>query len=388
MIDMTKKTLLMAMAIMMGLAATAQNTITFKGSIRNAEGKKVLLMYSDGADKSDSTVIKDGKFSFTEKISAPYTEGVIVVGKYDPRSRDMKYLRAYADANTQTVIDGDYNDLSCAKIVGGKTQREANILADMQRTAIQESKVLDAAYTAAKTEADRDSVKALMQPFSDFSRASMVCFVKTHPDSYIAPDQLMYLMGDMSYDEIKAIYEKFTPEVRRNSSSCKAIEHEMSMLAKLSKGAPAPDFTTTDINGKPFTLSSLKGKVVILDFWASWCVPCRRSNPHMRELYDTYHAKGLDMVYVADDDSNVEKWKTAVAKDQLIGEGYHHVLRGMKWDRTKGLEGIDHSNDISDKYAIHYLPTKYLLDRNGNIVCKIGEGDEEKLDLWLAYLLR
>ena len=65
MIDMNKKTLLMTMAIMMGLAATAQNTITFKGSIRNAEGKKVLLMYSDGADKSDSTVIKDGKFALS-----------------------------------------------------------------------------------------------------------------------------------------------------------------------------------------------------------------------------------------------------------------------------------------------------------------------------------
>lgn len=130
-----------------------------------------------------------------------------------------------------------------------------------------------------------------------------------------------------------------------------------------------------------FSLSQLKGKVVLLDFWASWCVPCRKSNPHVRALYDKYHSLGFDVVYVADDDSSPDKWRKAVEKDLLTGEGYHHVLRGLKVDRSKGsVERYDHTSDISDKYAIHFLPTKYLIDKQGNIICKVDEENEGKLD--------
>lgn len=194
-------------------------------------------------------------------------------------------------------------------------------------------------------------------------------------------------MGHMKYEDVKAVWDKLSPEVQKYGESAKDVKDELDVLEMVRPGMPAPDFTANDINGKPFTLSSLKGKVVIIDFWASWCVPCRKSNPHMRELYNKYHSRGLDLVYVSDDDSKPEAWKKAVEKDMLVGDGYHHVLRGMKWDRSKGLAGIDHTNDISDKYAIHFLPTKYLIDRKGNIVCKIDEGEDAKLDESLERLL-
>ena len=107
----------------------------------------------------------------------------------------------------------------------------------------------------------------------------------------------------------------------------------------------------------------------------------------MRELYDKYHSRGLDFVYVSDDDRKPEAWRKAVEQDKLVGEGYHHVLRGVKWDRSKGMEGIDRSNDISDKYAIHFLPTKYLIDKKGNIVCKIDENENAVIDARLETLL-
>lgn len=107
----------------------------------------------------------------------------------------------------------------------------------------------------------------------------------------------------------------------------------------------------------------------------------------MRELYAKFHDRGLDFVFVSDDDSAPDKWRKAVEQDKLIGDGYHHVLRGLKWDRSKGMEGMDHTNDISDKYAIHFLPTKYLIDKRGNIVCKIDEGEDAKLDAQIEKLL-
>ena len=194
-------------------------------------------------------------------------------------------------------------------------------------------------------------------------------------------------MSRMPYDNLKAAWDALDPQVQKYGDFADDIRKEPEVLAKVRPGSPAPDFTATDINGKSFTLSSLRGKVVILDFWASWCGPCRKSNPHMRELYDKYHSRGLDLVYVSDDDSKPEAWRKAVDQDKLVGEGYHHVLRGLKWDRSKGMEGMDHTNDISDKYAIHYLPTKYLIDKKGNIVCKIDESVEAALDSRLETLL-
>ncbi|HBB06388.1 MAG TPA: thioredoxin, partial [Bacteroides sp.] len=109
------------------------------------------------------------------------------------------------------------------------------------------------------------------------------------------------------------------------------------------------------------------------DFWASWCVPCRKSNPHMKEMYAKWHDKGLEYVYVADNDSNPDNWRKAIKEDGL--EAFHHVLRGLKVDRSNGGYKFDHTNDISEKYAIHFLPTKYLIDREGKIVGKF-ESDE------------
>lgn len=194
-------------------------------------------------------------------------------------------------------------------------------------------------------------------------------------------------MSRMPYDNLKAAWDALDPQVQTYGDFADDIRKELEELAKVRPGSPAPDFTTTDINGKPFTLSSLRGKVVILDFWASWCGPCRKSNPHMRELYDKYHSRGLDFVYVSDDDRKPEAWRKAVEQDKLVGEGYHHVLRGVKWNRSKGMEGIDRSNDISDKYAIHFLPTKYLIDKKGNIVCKIDENENAVIDARLETLL-
>ena len=194
-------------------------------------------------------------------------------------------------------------------------------------------------------------------------------------------------MSRMPYDNLKAAWDALDPQVQTYGDFADDIRKELEELAKVRPGSPAPDFTTTDINGKPFTLSSLRGKLVILDFWASWCGPCRKSNPHMRELYDKYHSRGLDFVYVSDDDRKPEAWRKAVEQDKLVGEGYHHVLRGVKWNRSKGMEGIDRSNDISDKYAIHFLPTKYLIDKKGNIVCKIDENENAVIDARLETLL-
>lgn len=113
------------------------------------------------------------------------------------------------------------------------------------------------------------------------------------------------------------------------------------------------DFTQPDVDGAAFTLSSLKGKYVLLDFWASWCVPCRKENPKVKSMYEKYHHLGFEVVGVSLD-TDAEKWKEAIEKDDL------------PWIHVSDLRGFD--NNISRNLGIKAVPTTVLLDPEGRII--------------------
>lgn len=381
---MNKKSTLLLAASALALQVAAQGKYTISGNLQNAEGQKIYLSIGDaGNNEIDSTVIANGKFTFKGEMQVPFQNGSLLLGNL----KDYQTLKMWQVAiePLNITVTGDANDKESVVIKGGKVQEELDRM--NQEMAVFEQPIisLNKAYYAQQTQEGKDSINHLMEPYRKQYQEFVDNYIQTHTDSYFATQYLSLNMGKMTYEDIKTAWERLTPEVQKYGINAKAIKNELDVMAKIRPGKSAPDFTTQDINGKSFTLSSLKGKVVIIDFWASWCVPCRKSNPHMRELYAKYHSKGLDMVYVADDDSNPEKWKKAVEKDQLVGDGFHHVLRGLKMDTAKGT--FDRTHDISEKYAIHFLPTKYLIDRKGNIVCKINEGEDAQLDAEIVKLL-
>ena len=382
---MNKKSALLIAAAALSLDANAQGQFTINGSLKNADGQKIYLSTGDfGETEMDSTTVRGGKFTFKGDMNGKFLSGNLILGS--PRDyMNAKSWQIAIEPVTITVT-GDANDMKSVVVKGGKAQEEQERMQKEMDVFVAPMEELYKKSQAAESVAVRDSMRKMMVPYQKQYRDYVDNYMKTHTDSYFATSYLSMNMGHMTYEEIKAIWDKLSPDVQKYGVSAKNVKTELETLAKVRPGKPAPDFTANDINGKPFTLSSLKGKVVIIDFWASWCVPCRKSNPHMRELYNKYHAKGLDMVYVSDDDSNPAKWKAAVEKDMLTGDGFHHVLRGLKI-LNKTTYAMDKTNDISDKYAVHYLPTKYLIDKKGNIVCKINEGEDAKLDAQIEHLL-
>ena len=382
---MDKKSILLATATLLSLGAQAQGKYTIDGSLKNADGQKIYLMTgSIGETEMDSTVISGGKFTFKGTLEGKFLSGSLILGNpYD--YMNAKTWQVAIEPMTITVM-GDANDEKSVKVKGGKAQEEQDRMDKEMSVFNDPMEELYQKMETVETEAAKDSLKKLMEPYQKQYRDYVDNYMKTRTDSYYATSYLNMSMGEMTYEEIKAIWDKLSPDVQQYGVSAKDVKAELETLVKVRPGKPAPDFTAKDINGKQFTLSSLKGKVVIIDFWASWCGPCRKSNPHMRALHTKYHKKGLDMVYVSDDDTNEAAWRKAVQKDQLTGDGFHHLLRGLKIiDKQKYT--FDKTNDISEKYAIHYLPTKYLIDKKGNIVCKISEGEDEKLDAQIEKLL-
>lgn len=230
---------------------------------------------------------------------------------------------------------------------------------------------------------NRDSVSRLMEPYRKIYLERMTDYVKKYPSTALAANFLCMNTGRMTLEQLKEAYNKLD-ETARQTSAGKEIAAEIATLDRVAPGNPAPEIAKNDlVTGKPFALSSLKGKVVLLDFWASWCVPCRKSNPHVKALYEKYKKKGFDVVYVADNDSRPEDALKAIEQDGI--KKYHHVLRGLKMlkDANGKMTGYDKSEDVSEQYAIHFLPTKYLIDRDGNI---IGKVTDEELDAKLKEI--
>jgi thiol-disulfide isomerase/thioredoxin len=230
---------------------------------------------------------------------------------------------------------------------------------------------------------NRDSVEALIKPYQEMFIKRQEDYMKKYPSTALAASFLRMELGHMPIEKMKEAYEKLDATAKETTSG-KEIANEIAVLERVNPGNPAPDYTANDLlTGKPFSLSSLKGKVVLLDFWASWCVPCRKSNPHVKALYEKYKKKGFDVVYVASDDSNPNAALKAIEQDGI--KKYHHVLAGLKEirDANGKMLGYDKSQDIGEQYAIHFLPTKYLIDREGKI---IGKVDDETLDAKLKEI--
>lgn len=381
---MNLKMFMATAALAIPMAAGAQYQYQVNGNFPDLEGKYIYLSYGSRTEnKLDSALVKNGICSFSFTDERPFIMASVLSSKaFTPGVSTSIFM----EPGTMTVsLKG--TKMNHAVVKGSKTQDEYNDLISSLGDTVKIINNLNEQYYETAPE-KRDSLRAAMDLYLNAVMAARKNFYKTHPNSYLSPYFMIFDLPNMDYETMKGIYDGFSERVKKYSPYCQEIASEVETLSKVRPGCPAPDFTANDINGKPFTMSSLKGKVVVIDFWASWCVPCRKSNPHMLELYKKYHDKGLEFVFVSDDDSNPDKWKSAVAKDQLLGDGFHHVLRGLKWDKSKGVAGMDKTNDISDKYAIHLLPTKYIIDRDGNIVSKIDSEEEEKMDSILAKMFK
>ena len=182
-------------------------------------------------------------------------------------------------------------------------------------------------------------------------------------DRFISVQSLLFQLSDMKYSEAKSIFDQFNPEHLKIGLGVR-LSKNIDDMKKGIPGALAGGFDTVDINGKPIKLSDFKGKYLLIDFWASWCVPCRKGNPHLIKLYKKYHAKGFEILGVSDDDRNHDAWRNAVKKDK-IGI-WNHVLRGLEY-KEGTYEQINIHKDISEGYNISTLPTKILVGPDGVI---------------------
>lgn len=342
----------------------AQDYYTIKGTLKGGSNKKVYLYNGLGeAETIDSTVIVNDTFSFTGKVSSP----TLKVLKVETINRPLEFIAENADIQ----IMGVWDTVHKATVTGGKEQDLLNTYLEKRKPLDERNTQLTAIYRQANVDkvANKAIIDSVINEFNIvFSEDSVMMeqFIDehktSHASSYLIASNFLY---SMELNNLERVYSKLDKTVQGGSIAQKINAHIKS-LQKVAIGNPATDFTMNDENGKPVSLSSYKGKVTLVDFWASWCGPCRRENPNIVKAYNAYHAKGFEILGVSLD-KDKDKWLQAIKDDQLT------------WQHVSDLKGWDCA--ILKDYAVNFIPQNFLLDKEGKIIAKnlTGEQLEAKL---------
>ncbi|MBO9732549.1 MAG: redoxin domain-containing protein [Chitinophaga sp.] len=370
--------------------AQQQQPFTLKGDIKGLPNRYVYLSYATGAEqyRTDSVMSKNGRFTFQGQLVQP-VEGRMYLDKKEAMYGEGDFTSFFMDAAPMQLTSAT-GRLKDAKLTGSQSQADKDLLTAAEAPVSKKLKPLSeqfnklnkeyiAAHKAKKPEAvlesyktRLDKIKDQMEPYYDEMEKIDKAFIDQHPNAYPAVQMLRYRVSGMPLAEGEAYYAKMSPAMQQSLDGLE-IKKELDGLRAGSPGSIAHEFTKTDIDGKTLSLADLKGKYVMLDFWASWCGPCRKGNPHLKELYGKYSAKGFEIIGISDDDSNPAAWKKAVAQD---GIGiWRHVLRGLDWSKRE--KNLPNPEDTSDYYGIHTLPTKILIDPKGVIIGRYGGGGED-----------
>lgn len=365
------------------MAQNGGKPFTLEGKLTGEPKDSAKLNYTNAAGKNTvATVpIKDGRFKITGDISGIRPAMLSFTDGSRPEATDahgQKPSRTVFLEPATLTVSGDPWNIKEMTIEGSATQNDLNDYNRMLEPLQTEVKALTAAAKKETDSAKRAGLKTKIAELDNRQSGKIYDFFVSRPHSYLTLSYMQLYSAVYSVDSIKNIYNLFN-EQQKNSAMGKAIAGRIEGMEAGSVGKTAMDFKTTDINGKPIALSDFKGRYVVLDFWASWCVPCRKSHPHLLQWYARYKSNGLEIIGIASDDGREAAWKEAVAKD---GIGiWRHVLSGF--DQKKAMNNEPNPADIMAKYGVGALPTKLIVDPSGKIVARdVGDGSEigEKLD--------
>jgi thiol-disulfide isomerase/thioredoxin len=362
-----------------------ENEYFISGTVKGiADGKTVVLEKQDEMGQFvplDTVKVKDGKF--TMKGSAKEPE--IMLLQVEAIQGKVPFVLENGDINVvvdkdslqKSKLSGTFNNDVFSKFNDDLTKFQK----DFQKKLTNFQNANMAKMKGAQEAKDTITINKLMKEYQGIQKEGMEFYVKFaegNPKALLSALILDSMLNDPAADlvRVKKIYAGFSSELKKYKPG-KSIQSKLDKIANpvtvdpaANVGSVAPDFKGPNPEGKSISLKQSLGKVTIVDFWASWCKPCRAENPNVVALYAKYHDKGLNILSVSLD-KEASAWKAAIAKDKLT------------WNHVSNLKEFE--DPIALQYGINAIPSIYILDAKGVIIAKDLRGEE--LNAKIASLL-
>ncbi len=346
-----KHFLLISLSALLLWSCGNKNQFSITGKVEPAmDGKMVLYGFKEGQPVPvDTTTIEKGKFTFQGEVEIAEIRLLAIEGQnnfaaqlfIEPAKISMT---VYPDSFETNVIKGS------------KSQDIFQKYIDEMITFSEKAEGLKSRFAQAQATTNQEEMAAVQYEYETMIENNMLFarnFVKEYKSSPVAA--YVYMQTFLQEDQIEAIdsmLEVFKPIEK--SEFITVIKDYAEQIRPFSKGAIAPDFTLAKADGSSFTLSSLKGKYVLVDFWASWCKPCMVDMPNVIELYKTYKDKGFEIVGVSLDREK-EAWLNTIKTP------------GMEWIHVWDMDG-DVQGGVATKFGVTGIPHTVLLDKEGKII--------------------
>jgi len=355
-----------------------------KGKLTNSSGETISLVdiNTSAATVIDSAKVNEtGEFVFTKKVPAK--------GFYNIQTAPSNYATVITDSTEKLLFEGDAKKMSEGYKVSGSPETEIFLkFSDLTKKNFKEMesiranqdsirRVYEAYLNTTSDKVRLDSLSNSLEPvfnklsekyktLADETETYIKKFIDEYPSSFATLSAVQMLSPDRDIVYFVKVAETLTakyPDIQ----NLKNFQSYVNEKKRTAVGMPAPEIEMNDKDGKPIALSSLRGKVVIIDFWASWCKPCRAENPFVVELYKKYKNKGLD-IYSVSLDFNKDAWQKAIAQDKLGWK--NHVCDLKQWQ-----------SPVVKLYGFTGIPFTCILDKEGNIAGKNLRGPllEEKI---------
>tara|TARA_R110002049_G_scaffold303802_2_gene498413 strand:+ start:2724 stop:3836 length:1113 start_codon:yes stop_codon:yes gene_type:complete len=312
----------------------------------------------------DSVVIKDGKFKFTGTIDRPRRTAFKIKG--------MPGNIFFWLENTQTTVKINDDGLKKAIIVGGEAQNMANLHQSRKHPIINKidslgNIIMTGRKTGDLTDQEQDTLFSRMQALNEELYEITNTFIRDFPNSLESARTLnesRFRMDKELFTELFALMNNKT----QASIYGKEIARYLKLNVNPQLGDKYVDFELNNVEGQKTKISELREKYTLIEFWASWCGPCRESNPALKKVYEKFHEKGFNIVGVSMDRSK-EKWLKAIKEDSLP---WNHILN------EKGAWG-----DVATIYNLKGVPDNILIDDKGIVIGRslVVDDLEAKLEM-------